>query len=121
MGKLLIYRLSFVLILSIVKPMAGLARETGESTNPGFLVMPSHYPAVADTVRPAEKPVEKPAEKAGEKATDKPQEVKPTDIIKEVPKSRRMAKPIAVPAPIRLKPIKIIKPNVIKPKVRIGL
>ncbi|AWO02054.1 hypothetical protein DLD77_10280 [Chitinophaga alhagiae] len=59
---------------------------------------------VVDSIPPKPaKPVEKPQD-----------DVKPPDIIKEVPKSRRKLKPIAVPAPLPVKPIKIIRPKVIK-------
>ncbi|UKJ07177.1 hypothetical protein [Solitalea lacus] len=41
------------------------------------------------------------------------------DEIKEVPKSRRQAKPIAVNKPIKIKPIKVVKPKPIKLNIRI--
>ncbi|UYQ94107.1 hypothetical protein MKQ68_03250 [Chitinophaga horti] len=66
-------------------------------------------PAAADTsVTPQQPP--KPATKNSETIP----EVKVPDIIKEVPKSKRKLKPIAVPTPVPVKPLKVIKPKVIK-------
>lgn len=44
---------------------------------------------------------------------ENPTDTKPVSKIKEVPKSRRQAKPVAVPA-IPTTPIKIIKPKIIR-------
>jgi hypothetical protein len=105
MAKLLIYQLVIFLILVVVRPLPGFARE----------VIPS------DTIPVNKKPVpEQPdAKKITEqpdvkKVTEQPLDAKSLDIIKEVPKSRRKLKPIAVPAPIPVKPIKIIKPKIIR-------
>ncbi|MCK7553664.1 hypothetical protein MKQ70_01065 [Chitinophaga sedimenti] len=65
-------------------------------------------PAADTSVTPQQQPA-KPAP-----ATTETPVVKVPDIIKEVPKSRRKIKPIAVPAPIPVKPLKVIKPKVIK-------
>lgn len=46
-------------------------------------------------------------------ATDKP----PENIIKEVPKSRKQQVP--VPVTVQVKPIKIVKPKIIKPVVKV--
>ena len=43
---------------------------------------------------------------------------KKESIIKEVPKSRKQVKPIAVPVTVTVKPIQVIKP-IIKPIIRI--
>lgn len=51
--------------------------------------------------------------KKPEETTPVPAEVKPVSKIKEVPKSRRQVKPVAVPA-IPVTPIKIIKPKIIR-------
>ncbi|HEV3222074.1 MAG TPA: hypothetical protein VGZ90_04310 [Puia sp.] len=40
-------------------------------------------------------------------------------VIKEVPKSHKQIKPIAVPAVTPIQPLKIIKPKIIKPIIRI--
>lgn len=103
MKQFLTYQLAFIITLAIVKPVAGFARETGEGKErflPGIRLMPP----VADTVPAQAKPGET------------QQEVKVPDI-KEVPKSRRQVKPLPIPAPIPVKPIKIIKPKLIRPKV----
>ena len=50
---------------------------------------------------------------APEEANDKKE-----SIIKEVPKSRKQVKPIAVPVTVTVKPIQVIKP-IIKPIIRI--
>jgi hypothetical protein len=107
MKQFLTYQLAFFIAFAIIEPVAGFARETGgkkEIFPPGIRLTP---PA-ADTVLPREKPGE--AEK----------EVKLPDI-KEVPKSRRQVRPLPVPAPIPIKPIKVIKPKIIRPKVGLTL
>lgn len=110
MKHILTYPLAFVIALAFIKPVAGFARETGkekEALLPDGPVMPA---MTTDTVPPQPKPedVQK-------------NEKKIPDIIKEVPKSRRQVKPLPIPAPIKVKPIRIIKPKVIKPKVGITL
>jgi hypothetical protein len=40
-------------------------------------------------------------------------------VIKEVPKSHKQIKPITVPAITPIQPLKIIKPKIIKPIIRI--
>lgn len=59
----------------------------------------------ADSVPATHGPAEKPV--------DKPLAPEALPIIKEVPKSRRVIKPIAVPTPLPVKPIRIIKPKII--------
>ena len=80
--------------MAIAKPVAGAARGV---------------PPVADTIPAQAKPGEV------------QEEVKAPEIIKEVPKSRRQIKPVPVPTPIPVKPIKVIKPKVIRPKVGLTL
>jgi len=96
MAKLLIYQLFIFFVLLIVKPATGFAREG----------MPSDTVPVVKKSGPEQPDVKK--------VTEQPLDTKPLDIIKEVPKSRRKLKPIAVPAPIPVKPIKIIKPKIIR-------
>jgi hypothetical protein len=41
-------------------------------------------------------------------------------VIKEVPKSKKQAVPISVPSTVKtIKPIKVIKPTIIKPTIKI--
>jgi hypothetical protein len=40
-------------------------------------------------------------------------------LIKEVPKSHKQLKPIAVPSVTRIKPMQIVKPKIIKPVIKI--
>jgi hypothetical protein len=40
--------------------------------------------------------------------------------IKEVPKAKKQIAPVAVPVQVKLKPIKIIKPKIIKPVIKIN-
>jgi hypothetical protein len=41
--------------------------------------------------------------------------------IKEVPKSRKQEKPVALtPTPVTVKPIRVIKPKIIKPVIKIN-
>jgi hypothetical protein len=88
--------LSIFFILVLMKPLAGFSGD--------------HMPA--DTVPAVKKPVtEQPDVK---KPPDELPDVKKLDVIKEVPKSRRKMKPIAVPAPVPIKPIRIIKPKIIR-------
>lgn len=54
-----------------------------------------------------------PPKKNTENINDKPAE----GIIKEVPKARRQ--PVPVPVSVKIKPVKIIKPNIIKPLIRV--
>lgn len=65
----------------------------------------------ADTLQPvrttSDKPIEKPVAKLQEHLPE----------IKEVPKSRRLIKPMAVPSPLPIKPIRIIKPKIIPGKI----
>lgn len=75
---------------------------------PGLYTVPAALDSLPAPARSAEKPNEKPGD------------IKPPDIIKEVPKSRRKIKPIAVPAPLPVKPIKIIKPKIIRTVGLIG-
>lgn len=66
-----------------------------------------------DSIPPAAKPAEKPQQAPEEKALPLP------EVIKEVPKSRRKIKPIAVPAQLPVKPIKIIRPGVIRRTIKV--
>lgn len=45
---------------------------------------------------------------------------KPEDIIKEVPKARKQVKPIAIQTTTVIRPVKIIKPKIIKPSIKIN-
>lgn len=94
MGKILIYQAGIFFLLLMARPAQSMAGSIGTE-------------AVTDTVPDTRKPPQK-KEKGKETAKKKP------DIIKEVPKTRRQMKPIPVPAPIPVKPIKVIKPKVIK-------
>jgi hypothetical protein len=94
MKQFLTYQLLFIIILAIGKPLAGFTRGV---------------PPPADTIPAQAKPGEV------------QEEVKAPEIIKEVPKSRRQIKPVPVPVPIPVKPIKVIKPKVIRPKVGLTL
>ncbi len=40
-------------------------------------------------------------------------------VIKEVPKSKKQVAPIAVPASVKVKPIKVVKPKIITPVIKI--
>ena len=48
-------------------------------------------------------------------------DVKQPAVIKEVPKSKKQAVPISVPTTVKtIKPIKVIKPKIIKPVIKIN-
>lgn len=57
------------------------------------------------TSHPADKPAEKPVDPSS------------LPVIKEVPKTRRMVKPMALPSPLPVQPIKIIKPKIVIKKL----
>lgn len=65
-------------------------------------------PVQSDTIPP-------PPKKSMEITNDKPA----VDIIKEVPKARRL--PVPIPVNVNIKPVKIIKPNIkiIKPLINV--
>ena len=104
MKQILTYQLAFIITLAIIRPVAGFARETGEKKE-RFLSGIHLIPPVTDTVPSPAKPGE--TQKEEKKIPD----------IKKVPKSRRQMKPLPIPVPVRIKPIKIITPKVLKPKV----
>lgn len=102
------YQLALIIVLAIVKPVAGFARETGKEKDifpPGIHSMRP----VADSAAPQPKPGET------QQGTTIP------EIIKEVPKSRRQVKPLPIPGPIPVKPIRVIKPKLIRPKLGLTL
>ncbi|WP_326991891.1 hypothetical protein [Chitinophaga sp. 212800010-3] len=66
---------------------------------PGF----NRYLIYSDSVPPLKNQSEKPVEKPDVQLPE----------IKEVPKSRRLIKPMAIPSPLPIKPIKVIKPRII--------
>jgi hypothetical protein len=58
-----------------------------------------------------------PNKNASENATD----VKQLPVIKEVPKSKKQVAPVSVPSTVKIvKPIKVIKPKIIKPIIKIN-
>ena len=65
----------------------------------------------ADTIPPSKKIKEAPGDKPV--PNDKPV----ANVIKVVPKARRQTVP--VPVDIKIKPVKIIKPKIIKPVIRV--
>ncbi len=82
---------------------------------------PLHTNTPLDSIPAASKPGEKNPQ-IPESKTVPLQEVKTAplpDIIKEVPKSRRKIKPIAVPAPMPVKPVRIIRPGAIRRVIRV--
>ena len=97
-------RLIAILLLTFLYPLISHANDgsvRGYRTIPGIYKMtrlPDTIPVVT---------------KKPEETTPVPAEVKPVSKIKEVPKSRRQVKPVAVPA-IPVTPIKIIKPKIIR-------
>jgi len=54
-------------------------------------------------------------------ATEKTTENKQTTVIKEVPKSKKQTAPISISPVVKtIKPIKVIKPKIIKPIIKIN-
>jgi hypothetical protein len=106
MAKLLIQRFVFLLLLCFLRPLISEGNDGSNGVN-RFRHMPGVYSMkmVLDTIPAAIPDTKKPVETI-------PETVKP-EIIKEVPKSRRQVKPITLPT-IPVKPIKVIKPKIIK-------
>lgn len=103
MAKFLTQRLIFIALLFIIRPFTGLGNDGSSSVN-GFRKLSGVHKmaTISDTIPDTKKPEE----------SAPPAEVKPGKI-KEVPKSRRQVKPIPVPN-LPVKPLKIIKPKIIK-------
>ena len=103
MANFLTQRLIFIALLFIIRPLTGLGNDGSSSVN-RYRKLPGIYKiaAISDTIPDTKKPEE----------STPPAEVKPGKI-KEVPKSRRQVKPIPVPA-VPVKPLRIIKPKIIK-------
>lgn len=96
-------RLIFIMLLFFIRPLIGAGNDGGMK---GFRKLPGIYKmkTVADTIPEVKKPEEEAPS------------TKPVKKIKEVPKSRRQAKPVPLPkVPVKVKPIKIIRPKIIKP------
>lgn len=96
-------RLTVVLLLTFFYPLLSHAND---GSRKGFHNLPGIYKIhhLADTLPPPKKP---------EETTPAPTEEKPVSKIKEVPKSRRQVKPVAVPV-VPVPPVKIIKPKIIR-------
>lgn len=78
--------------------------------------LPGPAYAAADSI-PAARPAEKPQQAPDGKPLPVPVPV--PEVIKEVPKSKRKIKPIAVPAKLPVKPIKVIRPGVIRRTIKV--
>lgn len=106
MAKFLTQRFIFLLLLFMIGPLFSRANDGSNSVR-GFRHLPGIYKMriVADTIPETKPDTKKPAENT-------PATVKP-EIIKEVPRSRRQVKPVPLPT-VPVKPIKIIKPKIIR-------
>ena len=100
MTKTFTQRVIFVLILAAIRPLAGLGNDAGINRFHGLAG--NYRPGIVLDTVPQTK-------KTGENVPDN----KKTEIIKEVPKSRKQVKPAALPK-VPVQPIKIIKPKIIK-------
>ena len=70
---------------------------------------------IADTTAPAKD--NKASEgKTGEQKEENKTEEKPVEVVKVIPNARRQ--PIPVPVKVNVKPVKIIKPKIIKPVLK---
>ncbi|QJB32656.1 hypothetical protein HF324_15070 [Chitinophaga oryzae] len=94
--------------------MALLQPHKGYGYGYGYVSTANHMGASADSVPPAHMPADKPVEKPVTPSVVP--EVKLPEI-KEVPKSRRGIKPMAIPSPLPVQPIRIIKPKIIVRKL----
>ncbi|AXY78140.1 hypothetical protein D3H65_30920 [Paraflavitalea soli] len=106
MAKLFIQRFIFLVLLCLLRSLISEGNDGSNSIN-RFRHMPGIHrmKMVTDTIPVVIPDTKKPEENV-------PATVKPA-IIKEVPKSRRQVKPVTLPT-VPVKPIKVIKPTVIK-------
>ncbi|WP_315821758.1 hypothetical protein [Paraflavitalea speifideaquila] len=106
MAKLFLQRFVFLLLVCFLHPLFSEGSDGSNSIN-RFRHIPGVYSMkmVTDTIPVINPDTRKPEENI-------PATVKP-EIIKEVPKSRRQVKPVTLPT-IPVKPIKLIKPTIIK-------
>jgi hypothetical protein len=95
-----------ILALFVIHPLAGRASD-GHPYKHVHLIRNAALRSFCDTLPDSRKVTEEPGNKS-----------KP-DMVKEVPKSRKQIKPIAIPAITPAKPIQIIKPKILKPNIRI--
>src|SRR5437867_6878672 len=92
-----------VVVIFIGLPYAALSNNSADK--PGARILPSTIQRFSiDTVPPVSKPEEIKKEEVSQ----------PEEIIKKVPKSRRQLKRGVINSTIPQKPIKIIRPNIIK-------
>ncbi|NLR66812.1 hypothetical protein HGH92_21060 [Chitinophaga varians] len=98
----------FILASLLMSAMTWLQPQKGYGY--GHVSTADHMDPLTDSIPPARTPADKPVEKPAD-ASVLP-EVKLPEI-KEVPKSRRGIKPMAIPSPLPVQPIRIIKPKII--------
>ncbi|NSL90883.1 hypothetical protein ECE50_028930 [Chitinophaga sp. Mgbs1] len=113
MAKHLIYQLAIVALLAIRPGAAFAADSRADIPN---LQPAGNIPVTADT---AVVPVSEPKKIIEKQEDAKKPEVLKIEMIKEVPKSRRLAKPIAIPIPVQVNPVRIAPPKIIRPAIRI--
>ncbi|NLR80037.1 hypothetical protein [Chitinophaga eiseniae] len=89
--------------IALLQPSKGYGRDKAIALSTRYLL------PVADSVPLTNHPADKPAEK--------PVDPSSLPVIKEVPKTRRMVKPMALPSPLPVQPIKIIKPKIVIKKL----
>ena len=95
-----------MLALFVIRPVTGRASDGRPHTHVS-LIQNAALLSFCDTLPDSRRVTEEPGNKS-----------KP-DLVKEVPKSRKQLKPIAIPAITPAKPIQIIKPKILKPNIRI--
>ncbi|NLR57027.1 hypothetical protein HGH93_02875 [Chitinophaga polysaccharea] len=92
--------------IALLRPFEGYGHDKAISEKAPFT---RYLLPVADSVPLTNHPADKPAEK--------PVDPSSLPVIKEVPKTRRMVKPMALPSPLPVQPIKIIKPKIVIKKL----
>ncbi|WP_145671545.1 hypothetical protein [Chitinophaga polysaccharea] len=106
MVKMLTSASVLLFAIALLQPSKGYGRDKAMSVT----ALSTHYLLpVADSVPLTNHPADKPAEK--------PVDPSSLPVIKEVPKTRRMVKPMALPSPLPVQPIKIIKPKIVIKKL----
>ncbi len=103
-----------------IRPLWGLGNNGGPHRD-FYFVQIAGLPLVSDSVPKMQRPTEEKTAETTDKIQGSVEEkaAKMPDIIKEVPKARRQIKPVAIPSVIPLKPIKIIKPQIIRNTIKV--
>ena len=111
MARLLIFKVLFVSSF-LLPPLAGFALPMKKEKIRDISYIRNNFVLLSDTARYQRQDTKK--DKSKEKPESKPQPDKPD--IREVPKARNQGRPPIVVKPnVKVKPIKVIRPNIKRP------